>query len=162
MDAFLEHGIVAMGAELLGKLPANVNKADLLRLQAQRYPEDKEARRATFVSQLYRFLTEVREGDLVVSYAREQRAYLWGEVASGYEWIPGVAEGAPHVRRVRWTGSVPRDALSPSTRYTLGAIQTFFRLSEEAATDMHAQLQPIGAKPNGLPPPEASADTATD
>ena len=153
IDAFLDAGIVAMGAERLGPLSERMGRSDLLELHARHYPEGSTG----FPAQLHRFLTEVRIGDRVVTYDRERRTYLVGTVRSGYEWMPGKAEGAPHVRRVEWTHRVARDALGPATRNTLGSIMTFFRVGEEAVADLERHLVPFDGAPSSAPPAEVEA-----
>lgn len=53
-------------------------------------------------------------------------------------------EDKPHIRRVKWTHLVPRDRLTVTTRNTLGATLTLFKLGGEVAKDLHANQVPIG------------------
>lgn len=162
-EAFVEEGVVAMGAERLGPLPPTLSRSDLLRAHADHYPERKST---NFPNQLYRFLTEVQVGDRVVTYDRERRSYALGVVQSAYEWAPGHVEGAPHLRRVEWTHRVPRDSLSLATRNTLGSIMTFFRLNEEAAAELEARTQPgqapAPAEATTRPPDDDAGDAETE
>jgi restriction system protein len=52
-------------------------------------------------------------------------------------------EIGPQQRAVKWRGTVSRDALTVSTRNSLGAIATLFQLPPEAADDIESHL---GAK----------------
>ena len=45
-------GIVAMGDARLGKLSPSMSKTDMLRLYAEKYPEEGEGTRATWASQM--------------------------------------------------------------------------------------------------------------
>lgn len=42
IEEFVRHGIVALGDDRLGPLPPTLRKDDLLRLYAEKYPEEKE------------------------------------------------------------------------------------------------------------------------
>lgn len=161
IDAFLEHGIIAVEGAKLGQLSPAMKKADLLRHYAEQYPEEREGSQASSVSQLLRFLTEFAVGDQAVSYDRDRRRYIIGEITSEYEWQPELFPPLPHIRRVRWTHEVSRDDLSTATRNTLGAIQTIFKLSADVARDLSGNARPIGveaAPPAAKPVSKATQD----
>jgi restriction system protein len=159
VDDFLQHGIVAMGDDRLGELPATIKKDELLKLYAERYPEEKEGSRASWASQLYRFVSEVKPGDAVVTFDRERRRYLLGQIASGYQWMPDLVEGMPHVRKVAWAQQVSRDPLLTATKNTLGAIQTLFKLGADAEKDLLTHAVPLGATPpEPKPHPKKGSD----
>lgn len=147
VEAFLEHGIVAIGWSALGALSAATKKDELLRQYAAKYPQDREGRRLGAVGQILRFVNEIQVGDQVVTYDRDRRVYAIGEVLSGYEWQPEPIHDLPHTRKVKWTKEVARDALSTGTRNTLGAIQTLFKLSPDAAKDLASHAQERGRAP---------------
>jgi restriction system protein len=82
----------------------------------------------------------IQRGDRVVSYDPEKREYLLGTVAGDYEHQTGVIEDCFHVRRVSWQGRVSRDALSPSSRNTLGSTLTIFEPGDEVLAELTAAL----------------------
>jgi len=159
VEAFFEHGIVAIGWSGLGALSTPTKKDDLLRQYATKYPQDPEGRRAGAVSQIMRFLNEIKIGDQVVTYDRDSRLYALGEVLSDYEWRPDSITDLPHTRKVRWTRAVGRDMLTTSTRNTLGAIQTLFKLSSDAANDLASNAYERGREPEIAPVPPAAKAT---
>ncbi len=154
---FHSKGLVAFGDERLGKVPDQITKQALLKLYAEKYPDEKEGSRASWASQLFRLLTEVQVGDAVVTYDPERRVYLIGKVTSGYEWMPGIVEGLPHARKVEWTHQTARSTLSVTARNTLGAIQTLFQLSPEVAEEVNAKKTEIGATPPTESKPKVAA-----
>lgn len=160
VEGFVEHGVVAFGDTKMGALSLPIKKGDLLRLYAEHYPEEKEASRASWASQLMRFIGEIKIGDTVVTFDRDRRLYLLGTITSEYEWLPKLMADKPHVRRVKWTHQVVRDLLSVATRNTLGAILTVFKLSPEVAKDLLAHEVPLGAAPAEVPtkPKELAAE----
>ena len=144
VDEFLSHGVVAFGGDKLGPLGRDVSKEHLLKLYAEHYGSASEGSRLAWASQLLRLVSEVKTGDEVATYDRERRRYVLGRVTSDYEWLPNGVSGMPHVRRVAWAQEAPRDVLGTSTRSSLGAIQTLFRLPAEAADDLRRNAQPLG------------------
>jgi restriction system protein len=157
-EDFRTKGLVGFGDERLGKLQLGITKAALLQLYAEKYPEDKEGSRASWASQLLRLATEVQVGDAVLTYDAERRVYLLGKIVSPYEWMPGVVEGLPHVRKVEWTHEVARSAVSVTARNSLGAIQTLFQLPPEAAEELASKKLPVGVA--APPQPESKASSA--
>lgn len=158
IDAFLEHGVVAIGWPDLGDLSKTPNKDDLSRLYAARYPGDRDGKRIGAVSQILRFVTELHVGDRVVTFDRDRRVYILGDVTSDYQWQPELVAALPHTRRVKWTREVPRDALSTSTRNTLGAIQTLFKISADGAKDLEKHARPLGETSPEAPKPVPRAE----
>jgi restriction system protein len=152
VEDFLQHGIVALGDSRLGPISPSIKKDELLKLYAQKYSEEKEGSRASWASQLLRFVAEVKPGDEVATFDRERRRYLLGKILSDYEWAPSLIEAMPHVRRVQWTQEVSRDLLTTATKNTLGAIQTLFKLGAEAEKDLHAHAISLGAPQAGPKP----------
>ncbi len=146
VEEFLTHGIAALGGTKLGKLRATMKKDELLRLYAEKYPEESEQSRASWASQLLRFMTEIKAGDTVVTFDRGRRLYFLGIVSGEYEWAPKLIKEEPHIRRVKWTHQTPRDPLSVETRNTLGATQALFKLGLDVANDLHDHQVPIGSK----------------
>jgi restriction system protein len=145
VDDFIKHGLVALGGARLGKLDPAIKKDELLKLYAEKYPEEKDGSRAVWASQLMRLVTEIKPNDEVVTFDRDQRLYFFGTMTGDYEWTSALIEDKPHIRRVRWTHQVPRDLLKVETRNTLGGIATLFKLGPGVAQDLHAHALPIGS-----------------
>jgi restriction system protein len=152
IDDFLRHGIVAVGDPQLGPVPLKIKKDELLKLYAEKYPAEKEASRATWASQLLRFITELKTGDEVATAHREQRKYLLGRILSDYEWAPNLIADMPHTRRVQWTQEVNRDQLTPATKNTLGSALTLFKVNADVDKELHAHAISIGAEAPALTP----------
>jgi restriction system protein len=127
-------------------------------LMTSKHPEDKPGTIKSWGSQLYRFLEELKAGDTVVTYDQEQRLYYIGSICSGtYSYAPIPDVDLAHTKAVQWAGKVQRDTLSASTRNSLGAIQTLFKIPTDAINDLKANLQPMAAVLVDLPaaPPKS-------
>lgn len=129
-------GIVSVGWHEAGELKDESQRALRLRL-ANVYPESKAARNQNAASVLWRFARAIEIGDTVVTYDPNIREYLCGEVASTYRFDPKRGDH-PHVREVRWTARVSRDALTVSTRNSLGSTLTLFLLPDDVVSELQA------------------------
>ena len=87
VEHFIQDGIVAFGDPELGPLPQSIKKEALLALYAQHFPNKKEGSRASWASQLMRFVSEIKVGEAVVTFDRDRRLYFFGTVTSEYEGL---------------------------------------------------------------------------
>ena len=85
--------------------------------------------------QIIRFRFEFEKGDYVITYNPERRIYLVGEIIDDYEYNTKLTDYY-HIRKVNWLGEIQRDKLSTSTKNTLGAISTIFKLPEDSQREI--------------------------
>jgi restriction system protein len=146
---FEEKGYVGVGWRKLGDLSQVNSRDDLARLHMEAYPDHKPGKQRMDIGQITRFRFEISKGDWVVSYNSELRIYLVGEIVSDYQYALNSPGDYNHIRKVKWLGRVDRDALSVTTKNTVGAIMTLFLLSESAKEEF--EMLVAGEKPTALP-----------
>jgi restriction system protein len=135
-DAFRGNGLVALGWMRLAPLAEAAESRDrLIEAYAALEPGRPRSSLVSGASQVWRFAHEVQTGDWVVTYSPRRRVYLIGSVLGPARHRPeGIDDGMPLARAVEWLpAEVPRDALRPATRNSLGPTQTMFRVSPGAA-----------------------------
>jgi restriction system protein len=114
---------------------------------AQAYPDEKPGWLGNAAAMTFKFRRTIRPGDRVVTYDPQRREYLLGSVEGEYEFRSGVIPDYNHIRKVRWEGRVSRDALSPSSRNTLGSTLTLFEPGEPVLRDIdQARLEGVDAR----------------
>lgn len=141
-DAFRDHGVVALGWTRLAPLVAKADSREaLIDAYAAIDPMRRRSAIVSGASQMWRFAHEVMPGDWALSYSPHRRTYLVGRITGPARHRPEWAElGLPFARSVDWSpGEVPRDALRPGTRNSLGPTQTLFRVSPGAARQLILQ-----------------------
>lgn len=154
IERYREQGRVGLGqgGEGLGPLAyTKLSKSDLQAQLRAKFPAWKEGKVFNAAGQLYRFFTEVAEGDGVVTYDPETREYLLGTVAGPMEYLD--SEQLPYTRKVTWHGKVSRDALSAAARNPLGSTLTLFRVPDEVAAELTAGKGALDAPPPAAPSP---------
>ena len=158
-DEFIDGNFVAIGfVQEFGASALNTPKKDLIEQIVKSHPDWTDGKVQVTASQFVRFSTELRIGDRIVTYDPGRRRYVIGQLTSGVSWHDS-QHHLPFRRAVEWKESVAREALSISTRNTLGAILTLFRLSEEAALDLSANATALGEAP---PPPKPGPSPKKD
>lgn len=143
VEDFLDKNVVALSWFELGALDPAISRSEAIERYQVAYPDHSAAQAQASVNQILRFMNEVKRGDAVATYNRDQRVYYLGRITSDVTWEPGPNADMPRVRHVSWTHQVPRDALKPTTKNTLGAIQTLFKLNEATVADLQRNATPI-------------------
>lgn len=106
----IEKGYVGIGWMQLGdlaKIPPNRNAFKAAHAAAR--PEAKPGATPLVAGMLFRFVYEMKPGDVVVYPCREDRMIYLGEVTGDYQHVPGGGKD-PNRRAVRWVKALPRSA----------------------------------------------------
>lgn len=162
-DQFLRRNVVAIGWREAGDYSGDRSRDEVFRRVVNAYPDFTEKQAEVGAFQIWRFLSEVKLGDRVITYDPTTRLYHLGEISGQPQFAPEEIEDLPVSRAVRWQSAVPRDDLSGAARGKLGAILTLFKVApvtaqelETLAVDPTARLQPTPS------PDEPLSETAPD
>lgn len=132
---WLEHGVIGIGWDFDGADIAAMNREQIRAAYGLSHPGDSKGKVAAGVGQVYRFAHDMTTDSTVVMYDPESRLYHLGVITG-----PCVAvcdmDGVTYTRDVTWGETAPRDVLSPSSRNSLGGIQTIFAVSDEVMADL--------------------------
>lgn len=133
--SWLECGVIGIGWDFDGADIAAMNREQIRAAYSQAHPGDSKGKVAAGVGQVYRFAHDMMTGSTVVMYDPENRLYHLGVITG-----PCIAvcdmDGVTYTRDVRWGEIAPRDVLSPSSKNSLGGIQTIFAVSDEVMADL--------------------------
>ena len=132
---WLEHGVIGIGWDFDGADIAAMNREQIRAAYGLSHPGDSKGKVAAGVGQVYRFAHDMTTDSTVVMYDPESRLYHLGVITG-----PCVAvcdmDGLTYTRDVKWGETAPRDVLSPSSKNSLGGIQTIFAVSDEVMADL--------------------------
>lgn len=146
-EDFIQKKVVAIGWVELGELPNEITKSNLLQRYKETYPDAKEGRAQSGISQILRFMHEIEIGDAVMTYDRDKQMYYLGVVSSDCIWRPELIVDLPRARKVEWRSQIHRSHLSSDTRNTLGAIMTLFLVQDKAAAEIQGACISIQQEP---------------
>lgn len=132
-NLFLNTDVMALSDPGLGDLSHIPNdRAKFQEAYEGCNPEDARPTIRAISGKFFRFIHEVRFGDLVLCPSRLDGEVYVGKVVGEYRYSPDVDERFPHQRTVTWDCSFPKSLLSvPATR-ELGAARTFFLLKRNS------------------------------
>lgn len=129
---FLKKGVIALGWKEFGDFGGLETREDFKAKYAQAYPHASAQSIATSAGQLFRFVHEMRVGDVVVFPARRDRQVHIGEVTGPYQYRPNVNADYPNQREVRWLAHIPRTRFSQGALYEMGSAMTLFQIRNNA------------------------------
>jgi len=149
---FLHKNRVALGWHEMGDLSGIPAEREAFKNKvAQIYPEMKPGAKINSASQLFRFLHEMKVGDLVCYPSKADRQIHIGHVVGPYEYDPSEVPSYPQQRRVDWKSGVPRTSFSQGALYEIGSALSLFQLKNYAdeflaAVDGKTTIGPVVAE----------------
>ncbi len=129
---FLKEKVIALGWEDFGTFNGLKTREDFKVKYAQVYPDVSQQSVATSAGQLFRFVHEVKVGDIVVFPAKKDRHIHIGEIVGAYVYRPEIDKMYPNQRAVKWLAQIPRTRLSQGALYELGSAMSLFQVRNYA------------------------------
>jgi len=130
---FLNQNCVALGWHEMGDLSGLAADREVFKAKARAaYPAWNEPRIINSASQLFRFLHEMKVGDLVCYPSKADRQIHIGEVTGDYRYDESTSASYPHRRSVKRLRSLARTAFKQGALYEIGSALSFFQLKNFA------------------------------
>ncbi len=137
IEEFKEKNIVAVGWKALGDETTRAKtREDFNQIIRKYYPSYRSGQIGIQASQIYKFVREFKIADYVLSYNPTERRYLIGKIQSEHKYSGTICEDYCNYREVEWIGSVNRDDMTTTTKYSLGAISTLFEVKDTAKIEI--------------------------
>ena len=123
----IDKGYVAIGWAELGNLSRIPNNRDAFKKEVfEKIAGAKPGSIPVQAGVLFRFLHEVKEGDLVVYPSKVDRMVNLGRIAGPYRHDPKQNAAYPNFREVKWLKHMPREDFSQEALYEIGSFITLF------------------------------------
>jgi len=116
---------------------------------AATFPAKTAMQVANNAGQLYRFVHEMEQGDLVVYPSKATRRIFIGRVIGPYKHDGSDEPSYPHRREVAWIGDFPRTRFSQGALQESGSAMSFFQIKNYADEFIAAALghEPVAETP---------------
>lgn len=122
-----DEGFVGIGWPQLGDLSKlSANREAFKSAIKVAYPDSKPGSIPVQAGVLFRFLHEVKPGDLVVYPSKVDRMVNLGEVVGPYQYQPLKNPTYPNMLPVKWLKHLPREDFSQDALYEIGSFITLF------------------------------------
>lgn len=130
---FLSKNCVALGWHSMGDLSKLGPNRDAFKTAvAQAYPNLKAGAIPNNAGQLFRFVHEMKEGDLIIFPHKHERKIYIGIICSQYAYQLDGLGNYPHVRKVKWLKSFERTHFTQGALYEIGCALSFFQVKTYA------------------------------
>lgn len=126
---FLEKNVIALGWRAIGDLSrVAANREAFKARYSVIYPDAKPGNVSASAGQLFRFVHEMKIGDLVAFPSKRSRMIHLGRVTGGYKHNPVPEPGYPQQRTVEWLRKLPRTHFSQGALYEIGSALSLFTI----------------------------------
>ena len=133
-DLALDKGLAVIGWEELPSLMTAKGKDDVFRLMHDAWPSSSEGTLHAWAAQVWKFVGQIKKGDLIVLPLKTRGVIALGEVTGEYEYRTDLGESVRHVRAVKWIRKdVPRTAFKQDLIFSLGAAMTVAQITRNDA-----------------------------
>lgn len=153
---WLNRELVGIGWDFGATDIASMSREQIRSGYAIKHPNDSKNKLAAAVGQIYRFAHDMEQGSTVVMYDPATRFYHIGIIAGPCKPATDIEE-ATFTRAVKWKQTAQRDALTTSSKNSLGGIQTIFSISDEVVVDLKS-----ASKSETSSQPDETEDDAAD
>lgn len=145
---FLKEGYVALGWADVGDVARlKADREAFKAAMAEAYPSMKAGAIPTSAGQLFRFIHEIKEGDIVAYPSKRTRHIHLGEVRGEYVYDRSLEESYPNRRPVQWLRAYPRTHFTQGALYEIGSALSFFQIKTYADEFRTALEQEPAAPP---------------
>jgi restriction system protein len=130
-EIFLQEKQLAIGWKEVGDLRKLAPTREAFKEKvAATYPGEKHVTNSA--GQLFRFVHEMKVGDLVAYRSKDERKVYIGTVSGDYRFEPSHIDLYPNRRAVKWSGSYPLTDFSQGALHELGSALTLFQIRNYA------------------------------
>lgn len=126
---FRTKSVIALGWSRMPDLTKLApTRDDFKRAFVQAYPETTGGAIPTSAGQLFRFVHEMKRGDLVAYPSKRERQIHIGRITGDYVFSDSNETTYTHQRPVTWVKSVPRTYFSQGALYEIGSALSLFQI----------------------------------
>jgi restriction system protein len=129
----IEQGYIAIGWTQMGDLALIKPTRDAFKAAYRRaYPDEKPGTIPVSAGVVYRFVVEMKPGDIVIYPSKVDRMVNIGVIEGGFQYDATAAFNCPQRRRVKWLQHIPRANFSQPALNEIGSAVTLFKVTSNA------------------------------
>jgi restriction system protein len=130
---FLQDKVIAVGWHKMGDISKLKPDREAFKAKVKEvFPEKKAGAIPVVAGQLFRFIFEMKPGDIVVYPSKRERQVHLGVIEGSYKYDPAKEPSYPHHHRVKWLKTVPRTRFSQGALYEIGSALSLFQVKTYA------------------------------
>jgi restriction system protein len=128
-EIFITKSLVVLAKQEMGDLRTlPKDRESFYFAYGKTHPEDGKVAIGGIGGKFFRFIHEIKAGDLVLYPCRIDNRIFVGSVVGPYTFNSKQYPDFPHTRKVRWISSFPKKILSQGASRELGAARILFKI----------------------------------
>lgn len=132
-SAPIDQGFITIGWHEFGDASVVApNREAFKAVFAAAMPDSKPGNIPVSAGQIFRFIHEMKIGDVIIFPSKYDRMINIGEISGAYEYRPELSAEYPHRRAVTWRRHISRGEFSQTALYEVGSALTLFRVTSHA------------------------------
>lgn len=160
-NIILENNVFAVKWNELGDLSKIKSKDELKELYQKIYTNTSKNRMISHISQIWRFVHEIKIGDLVSITLKTKNSIMFGIVEGEYKYQK-LSENVNHTRKAKWIKEIPRTEIDQDLLYSFGSLLTVCQIKKNNAERRIKQLLSLEVgKPKTIEKVEEEIDIET-
>jgi restriction system protein len=157
---FIKNKVIAIGWRRVGDLTQYKDREAYKNKLQETYKDMLAGAYPNTAGIFYRFVYEMKIGDLVIYPSKRSKQIYIGEVTSEYNYRPDSHEEFVHQRNVQWKANYPRTKFTQDALYEIGSALSLFQVKNYADEFMAALEGKHETKESGLAQEEEKEDVA--
>lgn len=129
---FINKKIVALGWADAKDLSAITSREQMREHVNRAYPDRKPKANQVGADQLFRFIKEMKQDDVIAYPCKSNRRVYVGRISGEYQYSPQLGGVYPNLRSVTWIDDEPRTRFSQGALYEIGSAMSFFQIKNHA------------------------------
>jgi restriction system protein len=134
-DFAIQNKVAVIGWEELSDLSSISVRNELHALLNKTYLDQKPNTLRNWESQIWEFINEIKQGDLIALPLKHRATVAIGEADGAYRYEPNNPLGASHVLPVKNWQELPRKNFEPDLLFSLGALRTVCQIQRNKAEE---------------------------
>ncbi|MDD5369421.1 MAG: restriction endonuclease [Anaerolineaceae bacterium] len=150
---FLKKNVVAIGWPEMGDLTQYKSDRELIKAKIPlTYPGKKPGAIPVDAGQLYRFVCDMKVGDIIVYPSKQDKQIHIGRVDGSYKHDPSMHSEYVNLHSVKWLKAIPRTSFSQGALYEIGSAMSLFQVKNYTDEFMKALEGKVIPPPAGTDP----------
>lgn len=135
----LEQNVITIDRNEFPDLSNLKTKMDLTKVYRKEYPNSSKSKAGNEIGQIWRFVHDIKIGDLVALPLKTESSIAFGEVLGDYEYKE-MSNSVKHIRPVKWLKTLPRSAFDQDLLYSFGSFMTVCKIQRNDAKERVLKL----------------------
>lgn len=126
-ETILDQNVISIGWSEFPDFSGVESAARVKEIMLEKYPTMQEERCEAWAREIYRFLREIRPGDLIAVPLKAKKEMIFGKIMGNYEYRQ-ISNFISHIRKVRWLRLISKEDFEVEYDVDLNTDEALFEI----------------------------------